>query len=118
MRLRLLTMPALQLLAAAAPLAAENVEGYLVDQMCSAKIVKGGVEAAKAHTKDCALAEKCKASGYGLVTADGKFLKFDADGDRMAATTIGFSSGKDNLAVSVNGTISGDSIKVVAIQLR
>ena len=100
------------------PLAAENVEGYLVDKMCSAKIVKGGVDAAKAHTKDCALAPNCKDGGYGIVTSEGKFLKFDADGDRMAEKTIGFASGKDNLKATVNGKIDGDSITVVAIQLR
>ena len=42
--------------------------------------IQGGIDAAKSHTKDCALMPKCKASGYGVVTADGKFLKFDEDG--------------------------------------
>jgi hypothetical protein len=99
------------------PLAAENVEGYLVDKMCSAKILKGGADAAKAHSKDCALAPNCKASGFGVLTSEGKFLKFDADGDRMAEKMIGFASGKDNLKATVNGKVDGDSMTVVAIQL-
>jgi len=105
------------LLALSAPLAAENVEGYLIDKMCSAKVVAGGVDAAKAHTKGCALMPKCKESGFGVVTADGKFLKFDSDGDSMAVKMLGFSSSKDNIKVSVNGEVTGDSIKVKALQI-
>ncbi len=99
------------------PLAAETVEGYLVDKACSAKVVEGGVDAAKMHTKDCAVMDNCKASGYGVVTSDGKFLKFDSDGDRMAFKVLGFTSRKDNIKVTVNGEVDGDSIVVVAIQL-
>ena len=72
------------------PLAAETAEGYLIDKFCSAKVASEGVEAAKTHTKDCAQMPKCKASGYGVVTAAGKFLKFDEDGDRFAVKMLGF----------------------------
>lgn len=99
------------------PLAAETVEGYLVDKMCSDGVVKKGVDAAKAHTKECALMPNCKGSGYGVVTADGKFLKFDKDGDRMAAKVLGFTSRKDNIKVTVDGEVKGDSIVVKAVQL-
>ncbi len=80
-------------------------------------MLKGGVDAAKAHTKDCALAPNCKGSGYGVVTADGRFVKFDEGGDRMAVKMLGFSDDKDNIKVSVNGEVKGDSITVVALQL-
>ena len=99
------------------PLAAEKVEGYLMDKACSAKVAKEGVDAAKTHTKDCALMPNCKDSGYGVVTADGKFLKFDKDGDRMAAKVLGFTSRKDNIKVTVNGEVKGNSIIVKAVQL-
>ena len=114
---RILITVSMLFVALSAPLAAEKVEGYLVDKACSAKVVKGGVDAAKAHTKDCALMPNCKESGYGVVTADGKFLKFDKDGDRMAAKMLGFASGKDNIKATVNGEVKGDSIIVVAVQL-
>lgn len=103
--------------ALSAPLSAEKVEGYLIDKMCSAKVEKEGVDAAKKHTKDCALMPKCKGSGYGVVTADGKFLKFDEDGDRMAAKVLGFDSRKDDLKVTVNGEVKGNSITVIALQI-
>ena len=61
--------------AAAAP--AAEVEGFLVDKMCSAKVGKGGQKAAAMHTKDCALMPPCEASGYGVFTADSKFITFD-----------------------------------------
>ncbi len=106
------------LVAMSMPLAAETVEGYLIDKMCSAKVAEEGVDAAKMHTKDCALMPDCKGSGYGVVTADGKFLKFDKDGDRMAARMLGFTSKKDNMKATINGEVKGDSIAVVAVQFH
>ncbi len=106
------------LVAISMPLAAAAVEGYLIDKMCSAKVVEEGVDAAKAHTKDCALMPNCKASGYGVVTAEGKFLKFDESGDGMAVKFLGVMDEKDNIKVAVNGTVTGSTIAVIAIQLR
>ena len=47
----------------------------VVDVACSKKAAAN----ADAHTRECALA--CEKSGFGIVTADKKFLKFDADGN-------------------------------------
>ena len=47
---------------------AETLSGTLVDVMCKDKD-------AAAHTTKCALG--CSKSGFGLVTNDGKFVKFD-----------------------------------------
>ena len=99
------------------PLAAENVEGILVDKMCSAKIVEKGYGAAKMHTKMCALMDPCKASGYGVVTADGKFLKFDAEGDKQALKALESTAKDDNITVKVDGTVSGDNLKVKSLSL-
>lgn len=114
---RILMTVCMLLAALSAPLAAETVEGYLIDKMCSAKAVEEGVEAAKMHTKDCALMPKCKASGYGVITAEGKFLKFDPDGDRMAVKVLGFTSRKDNIKVTVDGEVNDSTITVISIQL-
>lgn len=105
------------LIATAMPLSAAAVEGHLVDQMCSAKVLKGGADAAKAHTKDCALMPNCKSSGFGVVTEDGRFIKFDDDGNGMATRFLEATSRKDNVKVVVNGKIDNDVIEVVAIQL-
>ena len=106
------------LVALSLPLSAETVKGYLIDKMCSAKVAKEGVDAAKMHTKDCALMPDCKSSGYGVVNADGKFLKFGADGDRMAAKMLGLEDREDNIKVSVSGTVKGSSMTVIAIQFN
>ena len=47
----------------------------VIDVACSKK----AAATADAHTRECALA--CEKSGFGIVTADNKFLKFDADGN-------------------------------------
>ena len=100
--------------ASAAPLSAEAFEGYLVDKKCSAS--KNTAEAAKAHTKDCAVA--CKDSGFGIVTEEGKFIPFDADGDGMAANFLKAMPRKDNLKVQVVGDLKGDTLSgIKAIQM-
>ena len=38
------------------------------------------------HTVKCAVA--CEDDGYGILTADGKFLKFDAAGNEKAAAAL------------------------------
>ena len=51
----------------------------LIDSQCVDK-VKATPDK---HTVKCALA--CEDGGYGILTADGKFLKFDAAGNEKAA---------------------------------
>lgn len=115
---RILLAVSLLFTASAMPLAAEKIEGYLVDKMCSTEVLKGGADAAKAHTKECALMDSCKDSGFGVVTADGKFIKFDADGDRYAVKMLGLKNSEDNIQATVNGKVEGDTIAVAALQLR
>ena len=115
MRISILLVIALALVSL--PLAAENVEGILVDKMCSSKIVEKGYGAAKAHTKMCALMDPCKASGFGVVTADGKFLKFDKKGDQQALKALEATDKDDNITVKVDGNVSGGNIKVENLSL-
>ena len=116
---RILVLVSLLLVSLSLPLSAAAVEGHLVGVKRSARIMKEEAEAAEAHTKDCALAPDCKSSGYGIVTSDGKFYKFDDDGDRMAADFLVVAVHRDNdISVVVNGSVKGDKITVVAIQLN
>src|SRR5262249_20005243 len=57
---------------------AADLKGSLIGVACSAKIIKEGESAAKAHTRECMLKEPCVKSGYGLYTQDGKFIVFDS----------------------------------------
>jgi hypothetical protein len=49
-------------LVGAVPSFAETIEGILIDNMCSAEVQKKGFDAAKAHSKECALMDDCKST--------------------------------------------------------
>jgi hypothetical protein len=106
------------LLAAVGSIAsAAQVEGVLMDKMCSAKAVSGGQAAAKEHTRQCALMPPCQQSGYGVFTADNKFLTFDEAGNAQALKALQASKKKDDLKVQVTGDVQGDTIKVTNLKL-
>jgi hypothetical protein len=102
--LGLSTLPAL-----AAPQTFHNVP--VVDVNCSKKVAADP----DSHTRDCAL--KCEASGFGIVTNDQKFLKFDAVGNKQIEAALKASSKADHLRVDVSGDVEGDTLRVSSIQL-
>jgi hypothetical protein len=103
----LLTLCAMPTLAAAATY--DNVA--VVDVNCSKKVAANP----DAHTRDCAL--KCAASGFGIVTKDQLFLKFDAAGNAKIMDALKESSKTDHLRVDVKGELQGDTLKVSSIKL-
>ena len=110
----------------AAVASAAQVQGILIDQMCSSKAevrivsgprLEGGMIVAEAHTRQCALMPACQKSGYGVFTYDNKFLKFDPAGSRKALAALKASKKEDDLKVEVTGEIQGDTIKVASLKL-
>ena len=99
-------------------LSAAEVEGVLMDKMCSMKAVKDGQKAATMHTRQCAMMPDCEKSGYGVFTPDGKYLVFDAAGNAQAVKALKSSKKKDNLKVKVSGEVTGDTIKVASLTLQ
>jgi hypothetical protein len=99
-------------------LSAAEVEGVLMDKMCSMKAVKEGQKAATMHTRQCAMTTDCEKSGYGVFTADNKYLLFDAAGNEQATAALKSSKKKDNLKVKVSGEVTGDTIKVASLTLQ
>lgn len=98
---------------------AAQVQGVLMDKMCSAMAVKDGQKAAKAHDTKCALDPACEKSGYGVFTADGKFLALDAAGNAKAAAALKSTKKTDNLQVIVEGDVQGGTIsKVSSLKLQ
>jgi hypothetical protein len=67
------------------------------------------------HLRACAL--KCEASGFGIVTKDQQFLKFDAAGNASIVEALKTSDKKDHLRVDVSGDVQGDTLKVTSIKL-
>jgi hypothetical protein len=98
------------LLAAAGSLAAaETWSGTVVDVLCKGKDVAS-------HTRQCALS--CAKGGYGLVLADGKFVKFDESGNALALSKLKTATKDKDLKAKVSGTLDGDIIQVQSIELQ
>lgn len=85
----------------------------LVDQKCSSKFT---AQTADTHTRTCALS--CESSGFGILTSDGKFLKFDKAGSQKALHELKASTKKDHLRATVTGELEGDAVKVHSIKLN
>src|SRR5947209_17302628 len=93
-----------------APLAAaETFTGTVVDVMCRTKDLAG-------HTRECALS--CSRSGFGLVTADGKFVKFDEKGNARTLAALQASSKEKNIKAKVTGSMNGSIIQVDTIEIQ
>jgi hypothetical protein len=96
---------------------AEQVSGVLMDKLCSPKAVKGGQEEAAKHPRTCNLTANCSKSGYGVYTADNKYLTFDAAGNALALKALQASQKTADMKVTVTGDVQGDTIKVTDLKL-
>jgi hypothetical protein len=85
----------------------------IVDVACSKKAAADAT--ADGHTRKCALG--CKESGFGILTADKKFLKFDAEGNAKILEALKGSAKADHLRVNVTGEVKGGTIKVATVTL-
>ena len=68
------------------------------------------------HTTECAL--KCQKGGYGLLTTDGAYLKFDDEGNQKALAALKATKKTDHLRATVVGERSGETVKVDSISLE
>lgn len=103
---------ALGLMAAPAWAATQSFNDVsVIDVSCSKKAAAN----ADAHTKECALA--CEKSGYGILTEDQKFLKFDAKGNAEILKELKASDKTDHLRVDVKGDVKGDTLRVESVKL-
>src|SRR6185436_17809857 len=69
----------------------------VIDTLCLAK-VKADPDK---HPRTCAL--QCAKGGYGLLTTDGAYLKFDAAGNEKTIAALKASSLTDRLRATVEG---------------
>lgn len=108
----LATVLALGLVAAPALAATETYKDVsVIDTSCSKKAAAN----ADAHTRECAMA--CAKSGFGIMTQDDKFLKFDKKGDEEIMKQLKASDKTDHLRVDVTGDVQGSTIKVKSVKL-
>jgi hypothetical protein len=83
----------------------------LIDKDCSRKAAANP----DAHTKQCALG--CSGSGFGILTSDGKFLKFDKKGDEQTMSILKQTDKKDHLRVTVDGEEKDGVINVKSVKM-
>jgi phage/plasmid primase-like uncharacterized protein len=91
----------------------KTIHGVLVDNHCSAKMMKADDpdKAAAEHEKACC--KKCgKDAGYAVISGK-KIYKLDDKGNEMATKYL---DDKDNTTmVTVKGDLDGDTLKVASI---
>jgi hypothetical protein len=90
-----------------------TLTGHLVDQMCGGE-VKDAAKAAE-HSKECALMDHCASSGYGIF-ADGKYVKFDAEGSKKAKALVENTKKEKDIAIIAEGTLDGDTLTVASLK--
>ncbi len=88
---------------------AETWSGVIVDVMCKGRDLAS-------HTRECAL--NCAKGGFGLVLADGRFLKFNESGNARAVQVLKKSAKEKDLKVKVGGTLDGELILVESLELQ
>lgn len=88
---------------------AETWTGTLVDVMCKGRDLAS-------HITQCAFA--CAKGGFGLVLADGKFVKFNQGGNAKALALLKATNKEKDLKAKVSGTLDRETIRVESIELQ
>lgn len=93
------------------------MHGFVVDFTCAKGMIKKSnpMELAAKHSKECALQEACAASGYGLVYDNGKWMKFDANGDKLAKAMFEKSKKDKDFMADVSGEVKGEQFTVASL---
>jgi hypothetical protein len=92
-----------------------TVKGFLMDVSCQAKH-PGDAEFAEGHEKDCL--QMCAKSGFGVLTSEGKFVKFDAEGNKKVESFVKETSADGAWKVEVTGVMKGEKMTVQSISLQ
>lgn len=90
-----------------------KIKGYVVDNACAGRWkADATVDKAKGHGVKCALMPPCAASGYSVMTDEGKMYKLDEAGNTKVKELLGKTKVEKGFAVNIEGTIEGDTLKV------
>lgn len=97
--------------------AAKTLSGYLVDVSCATEDgAKPGFGAK--HSKKCLQMPECEESGYALLTADNKVIKFDKAGNATAKQFIAKTDKDKDWKVNVTGDVTSDGMTVQSLELQ
>ena len=92
----------------------KTIHGVLIDNHCSAKMMKADdpAKAAGDHEKACCL--KCgKDAGYAVISGK-KMYKFDDKGNEMATKYL--DDKEHTTMVTIKGDVEGETVKVASIE--
>ena len=106
---------AMLLLASAA--SAETWTGDILDVLCRPENVAVGAKKCQ-QNRACMLSDRCASSGYGVLLADGRFLKFDPAGSVKALKLLKSMTKETDLKVTVTGNLTRDVIQVESLDIR
>jgi hypothetical protein len=97
--------------------ATQTISGHLVDVSCATEDgAKPGFGAK--HSKKCLQMPECEESGYALLTADNKVIKFDKAGNATAKQFIAKTDKDKDWKVNVTGDVAGDNMTVQSLELQ
>lgn len=88
-----------------------TIKGHLIDVACGTEKGADSKAAAK-HDKPCLEMDDCVKSGFGVMTADNKFYKFDAAANKNVRATIKSTDKASDWRITVVGVVKGDTITV------
>ncbi len=93
----------------------KTMTGYLMDTTCAKKHA-GEKGFAETHDKDCL--QMCAEGGFGVLTGDGKFVKFDGQGNKKVAQLLKDTQRDTGWKISVTGVMKGSMLAVESISLQ
>lgn len=100
----------------ALPFAAAAAETWksvpIIDTLCLSKFKADPDK----HSTQCAL--QCVKGGYGLIEADGTYLKFDAAGNEKTVAALKATQKADHLRATIIGEKDGATIKVTSVSIE
>jgi hypothetical protein len=103
---------AVALVGTAAAYAEQWTNVSLIDRHCEAKYKKD----ADQHPTSCLL--MCAKAGYGILTADGTYLKFDKAGNEKALAALKATDKKDHIRVNVTGEMKKGLLDVTELSIQ
>lgn len=87
----------------------QTLNGYLVDVACSSENAeKPKADFGAKHSKKCLQMPECEESGYALLTADNKIIKFDKESNESAKKFIATTDHDKDWKVTVTGTMNDE----------
>ena len=95
-----------------------KLQGHLVDIQCSVNEKEEPEYMRTKHSRSCFQMPACEKSGYAVLTADDKIIRFDAAGNERAKKLIAESKTDKDWRIKVQGRLDGDTLAVTKLEAQ